>query len=295
MKCPKCSENKSEYQAAKDAKNTLQKYGSYRRKSDGRSIQRFKCKKCQKTYSHAQKDPAYRQKKRRENYLLRGLLSSAVSLRRSAKLLNISRTTAARKLIFLAEISRAENQKTLEKLGPDIQEIQFDELQTSVHTKCKPVSIATFVSAKTRKIIAIGAAQMPATGHLAKISRKKYGPRPDKRQKNLSDLLKTIQGHVKPSCTFSSDLASYYQPVVAKLFPEARHDQFKGERAHLTGLGELKKNRRDPLFWINHTLAMLRANINRLVRKTWCTTKKIARLNDHLAIYVAYHNAELTA
>ncbi len=38
---------------------------------------------------------------------------------------------------------------------------------------------------------------------------------------------------------------------------------------------------------------MLRANINRLFRKTWNTTKKVEALIDHLWIYVRYHNAVL--
>jgi len=35
---------------------------------------------------------------------------------------------------------------------------------------------------------------------------------------------------------------------------------------------------------------MLRANVNRLIRRTWCTTKRIDRLVDHLTIYADYHN-----
>ncbi len=38
---------------------------------------------------------------------------------------------------------------------------------------------------------------------------------------------------------------------------------------------------------------MLRANLNRLFRKTWNTTKKLERLNYHLAIYSWYHNFKL--
>ena len=46
----------------------------------------------------------------------------------------------------------------------------------------------------------------------------------------------------------------------------------------------------DPLFSLNHTCAMLRANVNRLIRRTWCTTKKLQPLIDHLEIYTKYHN-----
>jgi hypothetical protein len=38
---------------------------------------------------------------------------------------------------------------------------------------------------------------------------------------------------------------------------------------------------------------MTRANMNRLFRRTWCTTKLPARLADHLAIYAVFHNKML--
>ena len=68
-----------------------------------------------------------------------------------------------------------------------------------------------------------------------------------------------------------------------------------GGRGCVTGQGELKKLRFDPLFALNHTCAMLRANINRLFRRTWCTTKKKERLEQHLAVYMDFHNRILLA
>ena len=43
------------------------------------------------------------------------------------------------------------------------------------------------------------------------------------------------------------------------------YQRFKGAKGAVVGQGELKKLKRDPLFMINHTCAMLRANINRLI------------------------------
>ncbi len=45
---------------------------------------------------------------------------------------------------------------------------------------------------------------------------------------------------------------------------------------------------------LNHTCAMLRANINRLIRRSWSTTKNAENLAHHLTIYVNYHNECLT-
>jgi hypothetical protein len=59
------------------------------------------------------------------------------------------------------------------------------------------------------------------------------------------------------------------------------------------GLGQLKKIGFDPLLSLNHTYAMLRANINRLIRKTWRTTKDPWGLKDHIELYVNFHNHQI--
>ena len=148
------------------------KNGVFRRVSDGRYCQRYRCKTCGKSFSQATYDPAYYQKKRQCNYPLMMFLSSAVSMRRTAIMLNIDRKTVARKLIYMAQQCRQNLQKQQHHLS-EIKAIQFDELQTIEHTKCKPLSVAMVVSEKSRKIIGFDVAIMPATGHLAAISRKK--------------------------------------------------------------------------------------------------------------------------
>ena len=70
-----------------------------------------------------------------------------------------------------------------------------------------------------------------------------------------------------------SDKHPYYKPVLPFFYPDVTYKQIKGSKGCVAGQGELKKRGKDPLFYINHTLAMLRANVNRLIRKTWCTTK----------------------
>ncbi|HXH75974.1 MAG TPA: hypothetical protein VNJ08_13465, partial [Bacteriovoracaceae bacterium] len=72
--------------------------------------------------------------------------------------------------------------------------------------------------------------------------------------------------------------------------PKGKHLTFKSERGCVAGQGELKKVRFDPLFIVNHTCAMFRANVNRLIRKTWCTTKDPQRLKDHLDIFMYFYN-----
>ena len=264
-----------------------QRHGRFRRKSDARLIQRFKCYSCKKTMSNATFDPACWQKKRHLNHACMMLLSSLVSMRRAALILNINPKTVARKLTFLGETLQ---KKMAEESLKHITEIQCDELQTIEHTKLKPLSIALAVSSTDRRIVGFRVASMPATGHLAKASRKKYGPRPDHRRQQFEALCQEIQKRCPRLTTIISDECSFYGPIFSRVLPEVRVQQYKGEKTCVAGQGELKKVGRDPLFWVNHTLAMLRANINRLIRRTWCTTKKIQPLIHHLSLTMFVHN-----
>jgi hypothetical protein len=172
--------------------------------------------------------------------------------------------------------------------------IQFDDLETSEHSKCKPLSVPLVVEAKTRKILSFSVVQMPPKGLLVHIARKKYGPRPDQRAQGWREVLRQAAPLCIPGVQITSDENPHYTLPVSRCLPGAQHIRVKGKRGCIAGQGELKKTGFDPLFSLNHTCAMLRANINRLFRRTWCTTKKRDGLIAHLWIYLKYHNQELT-
>ena len=130
---------------------------------------------------------------------------------------------------------------------------------------------------------------MPAKGLLAKRARKKYGPRKDGRKRARRKLFSCLQQNILPAALIESDENPHYPPDVKEFFPTAHHQTYKGRRGCVVGQGELKEGGFDPLFSLNHTAAMLRANMNRLFRRTWCTTKKLTELDNHIAIYAMAH------
>lgn len=209
-----------------------------------------------------------------------------------AKILNISRTTVDRKLKFLGSVALETLQASNLKHGP-AEVVEFDDQETFEHTKCKPLSITLAVEKNSRRILGFQVARMPAKGHLTHKAKKKYGYRKDERAKNRKILFEKITPLICPEALIKSDENPHYVEDVRKFFPKARHERHKGQRGSITGQGELKKIRFDPLFSINHTCAMFRANINRLFRKTWCTTKKPQNLTYHIAIYAVFHNFQL--
>lgn len=265
------------------------KVGTFRRRSDDVLLQRFLCHHCQRTFSEATLNPCYRQKRRDANPLIFQLLVSGVSQRRASRLLRLNRKTVVRKFIWMGLI--ADRVLTWDRRHfPLVNELEFDDLETFEHSKLKPLSVTMAVERHSRRILGYRVGRMPAKGHLVQRSLKKYGPRVDERKLRREELFADIQSSVNPSCLIKSDMNPHYRPSVRKYFPEANHFVTEGRRGCVVGQGELKAGGFDPLFTLNHTFAMFRANINRLFRRTWNTTKKPQRLDLHIALYVLYHN-----
>ena len=278
--CPRCA-----------AQCTI-KYGRFHRAEDAQSIQRFRCKACDKCFSTATFTPTYRQKRRRLNRLIEMDIASSTAQRRIAVKHRCARTTVARKIIFLAEIARAKNRSWLATHAP-FTELQWDELITFEHTRLKPLSVAVMVCKESRCILGFSVAQIPASGLIAKRSREKYGPRPNRSGVARRQLLKTLAPVIDPHATVICDEHPRYFDELKSILSDVNVVQHRSVRGSLTGQGELKRTGWDPLFSINHTLAMMRDNIKRLTRRTWCTTKNPSSLEDVIAIYIHFHNRRL--
>lgn len=286
--CPYCSVQTG----LSDGWRQVKKSGQFRRSSDRRRIQIYQCLRCTKYFSSATLGRCYRQKKRHKNLALTIDLASSTSLRRCARNHSLSRTTVSRKLKFLGMIAEAKLTE-LNLAHLKAKEVQFDDLETFEHSKCKPLSVTLAVEKTTRRILGFEVSQMAAKGKLAITARKKYGFRRDTRARGRARLFKTLQPLVENNAQIESDQNPYYPKDVKRFFPKATHVGHKGQRGSVSGQGELKKVRFDPLFSLNHTCGMLRDNVKRLSRKTWCTTKRPESLRASLAIYALFHNTSL--
>ena len=257
---------------------------------------RFLCRGCNRSFSSSIRSPFRYSKKRRIHFRLFELYESGMSQRRLAKHFGVNPKTVVRKIRLFARIENEKQQKFLDTHYKDkpLARIQFDDLETSEHTKCKPLSVSLAVDPETRKILKFEVSRMPAKGHLAQIALRKYGPRKDERPEAWDRLMKDLKPYVSSTCEWSSDENPHYPYYLKKHHPQAVHHPTKGGRGSNSGQGELKKLRFDPLFSLNHACAMLRANMNRLFRRTWCLSKTKQGLIDHLSLYVSYHNRHLT-
>ena len=271
--------------------------GYFYRTSDSRQIARFRCQVCKRSFSQASSSSCFRQKRRNLNAPLRLLLVSGVSQRRAARILHANRKTIVRKFLFLALRSELRQRHFVDSLRhrqSKISAIQFDEMESFEHSKCKPISIPLVVLPKQRKILALDVCQMPAKGPLASLSRRKYGPRPDERAGAARQLLSLLREALAEHPEVLTDQKPQYPFWLAQALGPVEHRQVEGRRGCVVGQGELKRGGFDPLFSLNHTAAQIRANVNRMFRRTWCTTKRRDRLRAHLMLYADFHNRELT-
>ncbi len=267
------------------------KDGYFLRRDDSRRIQRFKCKICLIRYSKSTHTLEFAQKKRRFNMMIRSNLASGMSMRSCAYNLKLARKTIERKFVYLAKKARINQKELLKKWSKNpLNEIQFDDLISSVHTKLKPISISVVVDPKSFQVLGARAAEIPAFGKISEISRRKYGKRKNRHPKILSELLFDLKSSIASEVNFKTDEHKRYAEIIAGHFPRAKHQTYKGQRASIVGMGELKTRSFDPLFAINHTLACFRGGMNRFFRRTWCTSKTLKHTQDHIDIFVDYYN-----
>jgi hypothetical protein len=269
--------------------------GFYWRKDDSKLVRRYRCLRCRRSFSSSRWSKCFGQKKRRLNPRIAELFGNNASGRAIARMVRVNRKTVTRKLLHLRSLAQAERLGLLEslRLAPEkVAAIQFDEMESFERTKCLPLSIP-IVLLPNRKILSFRVGSMPAKGPLAQISREKYGFRKDERSRMADSVFRELKGVLTEDVVITSDQNPKYPGWIKRHFPHARHKTVKGKRGQSGGQGELKRVVFDPIFAFNHTAAMLRANVNRLIRRTWCTTKRADRLAAHMEIYIQQHNRKI--
>ena len=269
-----------------DAVSHIVKAGFFLRADDHKRVQRYLCRNCGRLFSAATKHDTFRQKKRRINGLVRKLLCEKNSLNAIARILRIHRKTVASRLDFFGRRARKYFDETK---VINVSFVQFDEMQSSIHTKRKPVAIPMAVCGFTRRILALTVVSMPAQHPLINEAQLRDGPRADDRPAGVAYVLERIKPMLTERPILRSDSALHYPAAVARILPDAVHERVLSRRPIPHGNGELKEGF-DPIFAFDHTAAMVRDCVSRLVRKTWGTSKRMDRLETHLLVYAHHHN-----
>jgi hypothetical protein len=120
----------------------------------------------------------------------------------------MNRKTVVRK--FLLSSLEAEFELRVNNFQkPEADVMEFDDLETFEHTKCKPLSVTIAVEHKTRRILGLEVSSMPAKGKLAEKA-KKYGFRIDNRSEGRKKLFTSIKPLLRADAQIKSDSNPHY-------------------------------------------------------------------------------------
>jgi transposase-like protein len=288
LKCPnsKCLQHKS------PAGCFYIKKGYYKTKYNHQQVPRYLCKTCGIYFSSTAFKETRWQKKPHLNDQIYKFYCSAMTLRRMARVLGISRQTVNNKFIFMSAVAHKEHDRHIDDGKIKTNHILIDELHTFEHTKYKPLAITLVVSEGSGKIIDAQVSTFASTVGQGKLPLKYQGMwRPDNRLVAAEDCLMTAKRcAINPNTLIVvSDKTKSFFPAINKILPQASYQQHFGKPpAYLPH--HLRKKWKNPLFHINHLCAKNRADLSRVRRKTWITTKQMDRLQAHLYLYIAWNN-----
>jgi hypothetical protein len=147
------------------------------------------------------------------------------------------------------------------------------------------------IERKSYFVVDLETAELPCRGRLSEEDRlrkeereREHGVRRSGSRRAVSKCIETLASHHarQGPVRVQTDKKSTYTTILARQFP--------GRLEHKRHSSKAKRDYANPLFPINHTLAMMRDGISRLVRRTWAASKLRARLERHAWIWVVWRN-----
>jgi hypothetical protein len=258
-------------------------------------VQRFLCLECRRTFSTQTFRVDYRLKKPKLNLSLLGPFISKATHRQAARVLGCSRGTVAHRVRLLGEHCRSFHRWRLSrapaKLGSS-KVFQLDELETFEHSRrLAPLTMPVLIERSSYFVLDLSTAPLPCRGGLSKADRtrkeereKRLGKRKSGSREAVERCFDTLASSVYrlSLVRVQTDCKATYVPMLEKRF---------GHRlAHERYSSREKRDYKNPLFPINHTLAMMRDGISRLVRRTWGASKLRERLEQHAWIWTTWRN-----
>jgi hypothetical protein len=216
-------------------------------------------------------------------------------MRQSARLQGLSRKTVAHRLELMGRhcrdlhahlFSRALRRAKL--LGI----FQLDELETfETDRRLQPLTVPVLIERKSYFVLHTAVAPLPARGRLSPRDRERKAEREARFGKRKSGSTKVVRESFErlresvPRCGLvrvQTDRKKSYGSILRRLF---------GARlVHQRTSSKARRSYSNRLFPINHTLAMMRDGISRLVRRSWAAAKKRCRLERHLWMWVVWRN-----
>jgi hypothetical protein len=259
-------------------------------------VQRYQCKRCKKTFSQQTfrvDRGLHRPSLDRQVFM--GLVSK-VSQRQMTRDHHCGRGSIARRMKRYGEHCRAFHQLALRKRERALAwegHFQLDELETyETDRRLKPVTVPLLVHMPSRCVLHTAVGMLPA--------RKPLSPRKQKQLERIEaedGKKRTSESHAKVSECFEVLktilptegpvlVGTDEKPTYGAILKEKFGERLVHQRTH----SKEPRTFMNPLFLVNHTFAMLRDGLGRLVRRNWGATKERQKLGWHLWLYIGWRN-----
>jgi transposase-like protein len=254
-------------------------------------IPRFRCKACGRSFSARTFSVEFRLHKPEHTDWALELFASCVSMRQAGRLGGrLSRGSIARRMVrFGLHCQRLLRRTRRDCLaGRLLSEFQLDEAESfEAHRVLAPLTVPVLLERETRLVLSTSVGTLPARVP-RKSARFRRLPAEIRARSNRSSVvvgrcLAALLRVAAPGSLLVTDRKPAYRALLRRLDP-------RGTIAHGTVSSKAPRTQRNPLFPVNHTLAMMRDGLSRLRRRTWCHAKKRLRLWCHLGIYFAWKN-----
>jgi hypothetical protein len=253
------------------------------------AVPRFRCRLCGRGFSRQTFRADRRQKKPFLNAACLDLMVACVGLRQAARVLRVARRTVERRFAWLARhaVQFQANRLAAARIpGP----FQLDELESFEANRYQPVTVPVLIERSSLFIVATAVGPLRRKGRLTPRQRRVraehealHGRRPSQSRRVVHEVLGRL-GSVVPAGPVV--LESDEKPLYGRLGRELLGTRFLWR----THSASMRRDRRNPLFPINHTNARLRHFLARLRRRTWCVSKRRLWLQAHLAIATLWSN-----
>ena len=292
---PQCPHSACPTQAG--APFRFQSRGSYTRRCDGRVVPKFRCKACGRNFSAQTFRLDYGQRKPWLNALVAQHLCAKTTLRKTAEILGVKRRTIERRLNLFGRHARDLHEWLLKRHketrgGLACPTALLDELETfETDRRLQPVTVPILIDRRSYFVLHVDTAPLPARGGLSARDQerkeawdRRFGPRKSGSRAAVTRTLRAWKEHGLPGGRMLlSDKKRTYRTVLRELFP--------GEAvAHATIKSTESRDYNNPLFPINHTNALFRDSVSRLVRRSWAASKRRPQLERHLWLFVVFRN-----
>ena len=224
------------------------------------------------------------------------LLCSKVTRRQAARILGVNRKAVELRFRRFSKIAKDFHISAMSRCrsnGGFSGVFQLDELETYEHNRrIKPVTVAVVIERSSYFVIGADPGAMASRSPLSKMYQKRKqaiqeeeGLRRSQSRLVVQKSLDRLGRFLSPTAVMNlqSDKKKTYPAALAKA---------AGERLvhHEVTSSKLRRDYQNPLFPINHTLAMMRDGISCLVRRNWAGSKKKSGLQRHCWIWIAWRN-----